>query len=149
MFIFLIIKAFSNLGDKELFEAYLLLDLIFSSMEMRSTISLALVLSNCVRKGRRLPHVLKRYSDKNHYPLKKVEKNVCPKIKVHIQNSLGFGQRFRTENFEAYFPLKEKIKRLEAYTSSQSERKEVVHLSKEKWKMNYVAERWILYPTME
>lgn len=70
-------------------------------------------------------------------------------MKVHIQNSLEFGKRFRTETFEAYFLLKGKIKRIEAYISPQPEKKEVMHLGKEKWKMNYVAVKWIFYPAME
>lgn len=58
-----------------------------------------------------------------------------------MQNSPEFGERLRTESFEAHFPLKGKIKRFEAYISSQDERNEAVHPDKEEWKMNYVAER--------
>lgn len=97
-----------------------------------------------MRKDKRLPHGLETYTDQKHCPLKKVEENLCPKIKVHIENSLELGERFKTENFEAHFHLKGKIKRFEAYTSSQDERKEVVHLCKGKWKVNFVAEMDIL-----
>lgn len=63
-----------------------------------------------------------------------MEENVHLKLKVYIQNSVEFEQRFRTENFEAHVPFKEKIKRFEAFSSFQDEREEVVSLDKEKWR---------------
>lgn len=62
--------------------------------------------------------------------------------KVHIQNSLESGRGSQLTVLKHTSLLKEKLKDLRLIL--QDERKDVMHLGKEKWKTDYVAERWIL-----